>query len=149
MIDGIQDLFLAIGNDGCMALCLVDIASEFTQKRLNPFEEIAKGVKNNLIFYDFKNPSHPDRMYVNNTALFLESMTGYIWTERREKELPSNSHEYYIIEKWQSKHTGKELTHFSRPLFKPLEFSQTMRYGVIKEFRLWKPLKMSMNGKQA
>lgn len=130
MRNGMQNLAYSLGSTGCYTLCLIDVAEEYSGKKIDILAVVEDAISKGYIYYNWENWNDPDNFFVKQPALFLEMLTGKKWTvshdlagkeKRKENE--------YIIRRYECKQTGTTKAHFERDVFKPYLNSRTVRYG--------------------
>ena len=140
MKNGIQNMFYALGISGCYALCLIDIAEEFTGREMDAAAELEKAIGKGYVTYHWENWSHPDNFFVTYPGLFLEQMTGRKWEVRYGPAGKEAAEGEYIVRRYEYVKTGQTSAHFERDRFKPYLNSRTVRYGEEASVRVCKVL---------
>lgn len=146
MRHGIQTFCKLIGESGCYALCLIDVAEDYLrkvgrlEKPLNVINILFQAVDKNYISYDWNNPDNPDNFYVKYPGCFLEAMTGKKWEVRKESPWYQCKDNEFKVNRWERVATGTTYAHFDREEFHPLSDSLTVKYGNIKSTRICKVL---------
>ena len=139
MRDGIQTFLNEAGESGCYALCLIDVAEEYTGKDMDIVRCLLDGVKSGAIQYRWNDAGFADNMYVSYPALFLEQMTGKKWSVTHgeaylaDQKPPAGT---YVINRWERKATGRTTGHFERNRFHPVENSLTVSQGKLVSTRI-------------
>lgn len=146
MKNGMQDFLGEIGESGCYALCLLDVAEEYLtieQKKNLKVDYIGlllKACEKGVITYDFSNKNNPDNFYVQYPAQFLEMVTGKKWEVTHEPAYywidASRYGKEFKINRWELKSCGKTTAHFERDSFHPIEDSRTVKLGKIVSTRI-------------
>jgi hypothetical protein len=130
MRNGMQNLAYSLGQSGCYALCLIDIAEEYNGKEIDIIKAICEAISRGYIEYHWDNWADPNNFFVHQPALFLEMMTKKKWIVKhdlsgREKKEARE----YIIRRYEFVQTGRTQGHFERDVFKPYLNSKTVRCG--------------------
>jgi hypothetical protein len=133
MKQGIQDFIKTIGDEGCYALTLCEIASEYWQRKSgipDVFNNIENGVRAGCIARD---------MTVLDGAAFLKLLTLHYWTKEYKDAGYKPQEGDYLIAEWFNKRTGK--THFTLEYpekWNSLSNSVTVKEGSIRSYRLYR-----------
>lgn len=137
---GLQDIALAVGQTGCLALCYVDVAGDFQHRQLDPIFCIKRGIEEGYIFFDKKAPTSKDNMYVQFPADFLKLLTGVPW--RVEKVNPEDKPKKgYLINYWVKTKEGRMIgSHFERSDFKPMCNRDFLNSYLFSGYRVCVPL---------
>ena len=130
MRDGIQNLAYSLGQNGCYALCLIDVAEEYLNEGLDVLLAVIQGIKSGFIRYNWDNWADPDNFYVNDPAGFLKMLTLKKWRVVHDAagRRPSKSGEY-VVRRYELVITGRTSSHFERDRFKPYANCKTVRLG--------------------
>jgi len=134
--NGIQDLLAEAGESACYALCLIDVAVEFSQKHIDVVSAIISGIERGYIHYDWDNREDEDNFFVIEPESFLRMLTGKQWTVTKQKFGYVARTGDYKINRWERTSTGKVIGHFQRDDFDPLANSVTVRRGHIVSYRI-------------
>ena len=137
MFNDIQTFLAEAGEAGCYALCLINVAEEFTGNSVNIVEALKSGIDKGCISYNWNDKNDNDNFYVNNPATFLYYLTGKHWTvEHVSADYVKKNEKQFLIERWERVKTGTTIGHFQRENFEPITDSLTVKYGTIKSKRL-------------
>lgn len=110
-------------TEGCLFFCLLSIAEEFLQKKLDLLDILAYAKK--MGYIDAKNEMSED-----SQVKLLRDLTGKQWKRTVLKELPLNvPDEMFTVEKWLNPRTG--YTHFRRRYVDTLLDSVTVKEGAL------------------
>ena len=139
MTQGVQTVFQEAGEAACYVFTLGNVAEEFLEKELNPWDVITTAIKGKYVHYDRTNPTDPDNFFTSNPAGFLEKLTGVPWEVRYEEADYIPKAEEYAIQCWARKTLRKTITHFCREKWNSLIDSQTVRHGKIVSQRICVP----------
>ena len=136
MRGGIQNQLTALGESSCYFLCLCKIAEEANTQPIDIVNSFDLCVGEKYIRFNYNKPDDGDNCYIDNPSGILELLTRKTWSYRRittqwEIECWKAGEKEYTIQRWYRKTTGKEYTHFRRPVWDPLLDSQTVKYGAI------------------
>lgn len=146
MRHGIQTFCQQIGDSGCYALCLIDVAEDYLrrvgrlERPLNVLNILFQAVDKGFISYDWNNEENPDNFYVQYPACFLEAMTGKKWEVRKERAWYQVKDNEFKVNRYERNATGRTIGHFDREEFHPLTDSLTVKYGTIVSTRICKVL---------
>lgn len=128
----LQDLIYAIGLQGCYAMSLVFVASDFLGKELDLLKSIYIGIKNGVILYNENNVKDNDNMYVKDAEKFLKLLTGKNWRVTKQSKgynIPNNC---YAIHQF----SYNNLTHFEPVGITLIKNSNTRSLGVLAGYRI-------------
>ena len=144
-----QSFCKAIGEWGCYALCIINIAEEVTGLRYNILQKLeegirakyrdANGVEHSVIEFNENNYNDPVNFDVNNPALFLGMLTGTKWSVRHEYDiLYKPKADEYIVERWERTGYG----HFARTKagYNSLQDSKCVTLGKLASLRVFKQI---------
>ena len=134
-----QSFCKAIGEWGCYALCIINIAEEVTGLRYNILQKLEEGIRKGYISWNEKNYYDPDNFDVNEPALFLAMLTGTRWSVRKETDiLYKPKADEYIVERWERNGYG----HFARTKagYNSLQDSKCVTLGKLASLRVFKQL---------
>ena len=110
-------------KEGCLFFCLLSIAEEFSQKKLDCLDILAYTKKMGYI-------DENNEMTEDSQVKLLRDLTGKQWKRSVLKELPLNvPDEMYTVEKWLNPRTG--FTHFRRRYVDTLIDSVTVKEGTL------------------
>lgn len=107
-VNYLQDFFCAIGHEGCYALSLVMVASEYLKQELDIAKSINIGIARGVIGYNEDNLRAKETMYVYDAERFLFLLTGVKWKVTKYGkgiDIPQGA---YAIQEWQY----NNLSHF-------------------------------------
>lgn len=142
-----QSFMKAVGEYGCYALCIINIAEQIKGSKydvLGVLEEGIrqtykddKGVEHGYIEFHEENYNHPDNFYVNRPDLFLGMLVGGNWSVRKESDIlykPQPGE--YVVERWERNGFG----HFARTKegFNSLQDSKCVTLGKLASLRVFK-----------
>lgn len=135
--DGIQQFMGEAYEAACCALCLVDIACEYTGKEIDVLDALYKACDKGYIYFNDKNLNDNSNFYVQYPALFLEQMTGKKWEYRHEAATYKPLKGEYIMQRYERRKTGYTIGHFQRDgIFEPVRGSLTVQYGNLVSTRV-------------
>ena len=134
-----QSFCKAIGEYGCYALCIINIAEEITQEKYDKLRMIEIGIERGMIEWHEDNYAHKDNLYVIKPASFLSLLTGRQFTVRKETDiLYKPKADEYIVERWERNGYG----HFARTRdgYNSLQDSKCVTLGKLASLRVFKQL---------
>lgn len=134
-----QSFMKAIGDYGCYALCIINIAEEVTGLRYNILQKLEEGVDKGYIYFNKNNYQDPKNFDIDEPALFLSMLTGTRWSVRKESDiLYKPKKDEYIVEKWERNGYG----HFARTRagYNSLQDSKCVTLGKLASLRIFKQL---------
>lgn len=137
--NGIQTFLSEAGEAACYALCLIDIAEEYSGKHIDVLDSLFNAVDRGYIHYNADDRNDDNNFFVEYPGLFLEMMTGVKWDVRKEAAFYAPKDGEYCVQRWERKKTGNILSHFQRKDFEPIEDSLTAKYGKIVSQRILIP----------
>lgn len=139
-INYLQDFFLAIGYEGCYAMSLVMVASEYLKQELDIVKSINIGVVRGVIGYNEDNLRAKETMYVYDAERFLFLLTGVKWKVTKYGKGIDMPQGAYAIQEWQY----NNLTHFEVVgAFPYLKNCSTTRSGELVGYRICEVLSNS------
>jgi len=145
-----QSFCKAIGEWGCYALCIINIAEQITGKKIDKLQACedgikakfkdAKGVEHSVIEFNENNYQDPKNFDVNAPDLFLGMLTGKRFTIRHEYNdiLYKPKEGEYIVERWERNGYG----HFARTRdgYNSLQDSKCVKLGKLASLRIFKEI---------
>lgn len=134
----IQILSQELGESGCYALCLLEVACQYLGKKLPVLESIQMGIEKKCIYYNSKNPNDDDNFYVQYPETLLYYWTGKHWKVTKEKADYKLQKGEFKINRWERQATGKTIGHFDCEYFHPIANSVTCKLGKIVSTRICK-----------
>ena len=132
-----QSFCKAVGEWGCYALCIVDIAEKVLDIHLDKLSCIELGIKKGYISWNEDNYMDPKNFDVLRPDKFLGMMTGATWSVRRENDITyQHAPDEYIVEKWERNGYG----HFARTRdgYNSLQDSKCVNQGKLASLRVFK-----------
>lgn len=135
-----QSFCKAIGEYGCYALCIINIAEKVNGRKLITLDALEAGINGGYIEWHEENYAHRDNFYVINPAGFLGILTGKRWSVRKEAEdiLYKPGPDEYVVERWERNGYG----HFARTRdgYNSLQDSKCVTLGRCASLRIFKKL---------
>jgi len=134
-----QSFCKAIGEWGCYALCIINIAEEITGLHYNILQKLEEAIRKGYITWNDKNYYDPSNFDVVEPALFLELLTGKKFTVRKESDILYQPKEgEYIVERWERNGYG----HFARTRdgYNSLQDSKCVKLGKLASLRIFKEI---------
>ena len=141
MRKGTQDLMKCMGEGGCFVLCLIELCK--TQFGLvgDTIDLIWQGVDRGFIHYNPNKPKDDMCGYVYEIYALIKLWTGKDVKEQRQE---ISGYEKKCVENhinfWQLPNAMPSVGHFTYGSFDPLENSNTVRNGYLKEIRRYEAL---------
>lgn len=142
MVKGIQTFLGEIGEAGCYALCLLEIAERVNGREYNVVDILEQLIKRSYIYYNYSNPNDNDNFYVKNPAMVMNYLCGGTWkVERQPAEYVPKNNEW-VVDRWERNATGVTYGHFNLPAQKgfdqwdSLADSKTVKFGKIASKRV-------------
>ena len=133
MKPGTQSFLKSIGDYGCLALCIIKIAEDYTGKQFDPVAVIEKALDNKWLDND---------MYVREPTRLMSHLCGGEWEYAHADTLPAgeiNDIAFYI-ERWEWKKPDGASNHFRLREWDSLKDSQTVKNGEIVSYRILKKI---------
>ena len=135
-----QSFYKAIGEWGCYALCICNIAEQVLGHPVDKVSMIEEAIKKGYISWNDDNYLDPKNFDVNQPALFLGMMTGRRFAVRKEfndvlyRPMPGE----YIVERWERNGYG----HFARTRegYNSLQDSKCVTLGKLASLRIFKEI---------
>ena len=134
-----QSFAKAIGEYGCYALCIIDIAERILGYKLDALKAIEEGISKGYIEWHEDNYAHKDNLYIIMPNLFLGMLTGLKFTVRKETDaLYKPQKGEYIVERWERNGYG----HFARTRdgYNSLQDSKCVTLGKLASLRIFKEI---------
>lgn len=134
-----QSFCKAIGEWGCYALCIINIAEEVTGLRYNILQKLEEGIRKGYISWNEKNYYDPKNFDIDEPALFLSMLTGTRWSVRKESDiLYKPKKDEYVVERWERNGYG----HFARTKagYNSLQDSKCVTLGKLASLRIFKQI---------
>lgn len=134
-----QSFYLSVGNYGCYALQLVNLARTYTGEPLDDTTALLTGIHAGYLTFDFANYSNQEAFYVQDPCGFLKLLTGKSWTVRKTSaSYKLKEGEYAINFYAKSKaDADKGIGHFDVETYHTLQNSQTIAKGKIYSKRVF------------
>lgn len=124
----VQELYKKLGENGCYLFCLYDVALEYTYEvRYPDYKDVAFFIENGWL---------SDDMFVKNPEKILKYLTGVYWNVEKRLCVPEDNKRHYIIKCY----SYKNVTHFCRTNFDPLDKSNCKKNRVYDSIRVCTPL---------
>ena len=134
-----QSFCKAIGEWGCYALCIINIAEEVTGLRYNILQKLEEGIDKGYISWNRNNYYDPKNFDVDRPDLFLGMLTGLKWEVRKENDvLYKPKANEYVVERWERNGYG----HFARTKvgYNSLQDSKCVTLGKLASLRIFKQI---------
>lgn len=135
----IQSFCKSIGEYGCYALCIINIAEQIMGKPYDTLGVLEEAIKKGYIEWHEENYNHRDNFYVVRPADFLGMLVGGKWDVRKETDILYKPKENeYIVERWERNGFG----HFARTRdgFNSLQDSKCVTLGKCASLRIFKKI---------
>ena len=132
-----QSFMKAVGEWGCYALCIINIAEEITGCHCDILKELEYGIDKGYIKFNRNNYYDPSNFDVDRPDLFLQMMVGGKWSVRKESNiLYKPQKDEYIVERWERNGYG----HFARTRngYNSLQDSKCVTLGTLASLRIFK-----------
>lgn len=138
MIKNLQSFCLSLGNYGCYALCIIDVAEEYLKRKFSYneiFEYIEKAIDKDFIEFHKDDHNNKDNFYVSHPDAFLEMMTNRKCRVRKDAAKYKAKNNEYVVERW----TNGSYAHFARVNnnFNSLQTSACVNKGKIESTRVF------------
>lgn len=134
MKNGIQSIFLTLGEEACFFLQILKIAESYLDIDLDPFTVAVICSKKGYIYLNLSNLKDKDNFLVSRYADILKLLTGKDWVyEKKEATYKSKKNEYVINE-----YKNGSYKHFDSDDFHSLQDSQTVKNGKIISKRVFR-----------
>lgn len=134
-----QSFMKAIGEWGCYALCIINIAEEVTGLHYNTLQKLEEGIDKGYIYFNKNNYYDPKNFDIDEPALFLSMLTGTRWSVRKESDiLYKPKKDEYVVERWERNGYG----HFARTKagYNSLQDSKCVTLGKLASLRVFKQM---------
>ena len=125
----VQELYKKLGENGCYLFCLYDVATEYSYVVRHPdYTDVAYFIKNGWL---------DNEMFVKNPEKILKYLTGINWNVEKRLYIPEDNKRHFIIKCY----SYKNVNHFCRTTFDPLDKSNCKEKGICESIRVCTPLK--------
>ena len=134
-----QSFMKAIGEWGCYALCIINIAEEITGCHCNVLLEIEEGINKGYISWNKNNYYDPKNLDILRPDLFLQMLVGGKWEVREENDIMYKCKDNeYRVERWERNGYG----HFARTRegYNSLQDSKCVKLGKLVSLRIFKKI---------
>lgn len=135
-----QSFMKAVGEWGCYALCIIDIAKEVTGLQYDILGKLVEGIDKDYIKFNWNNYYDPANFDVDYPDRFLEMLTGRKWSVRKESDVMYKCQPgEYRVERWERNGYG----HFARTRdgYNSLQDSKCVTLGKLASLRIFKEIK--------
>ena len=132
-----QSFCKAVGDYGCYALCIINIAEEITGCHCNTLLELEYGIDKGYIIFNRNNYYDPGNFDVLEPAKFLAMMVGGRWSVRKSDDILYKPQQgEYVVERWERNGYG----HFARTRagYNSLQDSKCVTLGKLASLRIFK-----------
>ena len=142
MKEGVQRLLSEIGEAGCLALCIVQLARPEASEGA-AVDVLIEAIRRGFVSYDASRPEHPDNLFVRDRdGLFALASGESGWRSRTEGASYRAKGGERVIEAWEweemREHGARVLRgHFRLPGWDPLPGSRTVAKGRLAGYRVF------------
>lgn len=140
MFDNNQNMIKSLGKNGCLVLCLIQIAENFLEERLNLFDAVEKLIAYGAVKYNDQDENDPNNFFVNNALQALFILTNQQWVVNIRKDNFFNCDSKYSVFLYEWFNEKGRFTHFEMAHYKPILNSRTVKNGRLIESREYKPV---------
>lgn len=133
MQNGIQSVYLSIGNEACFFLQLLNIAEKDTGFRIDPVTAALICKANGLIYFNTDDLKDKNNFLVKGHAEILNLITGKTWQYTKASPSYRPKKNEYVIKEYQN---GNYI-HFDSDDFHSLQDSQTVKNGKVISKRIF------------
>lgn len=146
MIKYPQSFYKILGEEGCYAICLTQLANEYNRRHDIVTSDYALAIYNgcmaNYIELDRSDYANKNNLYVRDPCGYLMLLTGKRWEIKKTSATYKCKTNEYAIDFYSKNDTdnAKGIGHFSIDGFEPLQASQTIKTGKIYSRRVFKLL---------
>lgn len=142
----IQSFYLAAGNYGCYAFCIIKLAKKILEKKgmspgiINEQEALIYGVEGSFISFNEDDYNSDKNFYVIDPEGFIRFLTGESYVVRFEGPSYCCKKDEYEINFWALNDSNglRGIGHFCLPGENTLQFSKTVKNGKIYSKRIYK-----------
>jgi len=136
MKPGIQSFMATVGDSGCYALAIMQLAEVS-----DPISTLMEAIDKRFIKFNYNDYDDDDNMYVMAPAEMLSWLTGKKWTVTKESATYVPRPGELVVNRWERVKTGAVTAHFRLPVWDSLVDSQTVKYGTIVSKRVFRCVK--------
>jgi len=134
MRNGIQSVYLCLGNEACFFLQLLNIAEKHSGHAIDVETAAWICSLKGFIEMNWNDLTDKKNFLINKHAAILELFTGKRWLYTKESPSYKAKKNEYIIDEWQN----GSYTHFDSDNFHSLQKSNTVENGKIISRRVFK-----------
>jgi len=136
MKPGIQSFLSAVGESGCYALCILQLAGA-----TDIVDKLEQAIDKRFIKFNYNDYDDDDNFFVMDPAGMLSWLTGKKWAVTKEGPAYLPRPGELVVNRWERVKTGSVTAHFRLPVWDPLIDSATIRYGTIASKRVFRCVK--------
>lgn len=133
MQNGIQSVYLSIGNEACFFLQLLNIAEKDTEFRIDPITAALICKAKNLIYFNINDLKDKNNFLIKGHAEILNLITGKTWQYKKETPSYRPKKNEYVIKEYQN----GDFIHFDSDNFHSLQNSLTVKNGRVISQRIF------------
>jgi len=134
MQNGIQSVYLCLGNESCFFLQLLNIAEKESGHKIDIETAAWLCSLKKFIYLNWNDLTDKNNFLVKEHAKILELFTGKRWLYTSESPSYKAKKNEYIIDEWKN----GSYTHFDSDNFHSLQKSNTVANGMIVSRRVFK-----------
>jgi hypothetical protein len=138
MRKGTQDFLYEMWEAACYALCIIQMAEDRIMKNIDMLGAIEDAIDAGYIYFNRANHADNNNFFVKDPAAFLSLLTNEKWTVRHEPSSYVPTAKELVVERWERRRTGQTIGHFKLPYWDSLDDSQTVKYGTLVSYRVFK-----------
>jgi hypothetical protein len=133
---GIQDLFAAMGEGGCLVFSILEYLEDKLLYMGDAIGAISRGIEAGCVAYNPNNPKGKEAGYVKDAIKFIFLLTGKKVKEVRTKMDGRQTQPIEgVINFWQLENAPDGVGHFTYGSWNSLENSKTVMNGFVRETR--------------
>ena len=138
MKEGIQTFLSEAGEAACYALSIMKIAEKITGKSRPVVETLIDCIERKYIYFNWVDPNDNENMFVLLPDEMLSYLSGTSWRVSKEPSGYKAKAEEWVVERWERVRVGSTTGHFKLPDWDSLVNSQTVKYGKIASYRVFR-----------
>jgi len=133
---GIQTLFAAMGEGGCLVFAILAYLEDKCLFLGDWIKAIEVGIQSGCIAYNPDDPKDKSAGYVKDSIKWINLMTGKKVKEIRQ-QVPGNQKQAFegYINFWQLAGAQEGVGHFTYGAWNSLEYSNTVKNGFVRQIR--------------
>lgn len=140
IIEHPQSFAKSMSKYGCYFFCLIDIATEITNRSYDPMSIALECINLGYIDFNPNNYDDTDNFFIRNPCGVLNVLTHRRFSVSKQNATYSPKRDEYVVIRYII--DGKVTDgHFVRKHFDPIQGSVHKKYGKVESYRVFKEIK--------